>query len=168
MRIWVNMTWSSAVNESISRKSALQLTITLLFVFGLTQATQSQCKNQITLVPLHAVKAAGQARNFVRFRYSLSTSDSLLVESHEDTETTIGPFDTGFVITRNGKTIKSSLLRKLPEFLREEPEYSEAFTTLAVTRVCTSEGPIYFVSMQYIGDLTSPTLFFTVVPSSQG
>jgi len=168
MRIWVSMAWGSAVNDSMSRNPALLLTITLLFAFGLTQAAQSQCKNQITLVPLHAVKAAGQTRNFVRFRYSLSTSDSLLIESHEDTETTIGPFDTGFLITRNGKTIKSALLRKLPEFLREEPDYSEAFTTLAVTRACTSEGPIYFVSMQYMGDLTSPTLFFTVVPSTQG
>ncbi len=114
------------------------------------------------------MKAASKARDFVRFRYSLSASDSLLIQSHEDTETSIGPYDMGFVIMRNGKTVESEALRNLPEFRREKPEFSESFTTLAVTRACTSAGPIYFVTMQYMGDLTSPALVFTVVPSAQG
>jgi hypothetical protein len=128
----------------------------------------AQCKNQITLVPLHAVKAAGKARDFVRFSYSLSASDSLLIQSHEDTETSIGPYDSGFAIIRDGKTMQSVVLRNLPEFRREEPDYSESFTTLAVTRACSGAGPINFVTMQYMGDLTSPALVFTVVPSAQG
>jgi len=128
----------------------------------------SQCSNQITIVPLKVMKAASKARDFIRFSYSLSTSDLLLIRSHEDTQTSIGPYDTGFVITREGKTIQSVVLRKLPEFQREEPEYSEAFITLAVTRACTRRGPIYFVTMQYMGDMTSPALLFTFVPSAQG
>jgi hypothetical protein len=37
-----------------------------------------------------------------------------------------------------------------------------------VTSACGSDGPIYLVSMQYIGDITSPALTFTIVPSAQG
>lgn len=114
------------------------------------------------------MKAASKARDFVRFRYSLSTSDSLLIRSHEDTETTIGPYDTGFVITRDGKTMQSVALRKLPEFRSENIQFSEGFYTLAVTRACTSGGPIYFVTMQWMGDEISPALAFTLVPSAQG
>lgn len=152
----------------MSRRSGVIVTLTLMSALGLAPRALSQCKNQITLVPLRAMKAGSNVRDFDRFRYLLSASDSLLIQSHEDTETSIGPFDTGFVITRDGRTIKNVLLRKLPEFLREGPEYSESFTTLAVTRACTSGGPIFFVSMQYMGDLTSPALVFTVVPSTQG
>ena len=114
------------------------------------------------------MKAASKARNFVRFRYSLSASDSLSIRSHEDTETSIGPYDTGFVIKRDGKTVDRVMLRELPEFRREDPFFSESFVTLAVTRACASAGPIYFLTMQYIGDMTSPALAFTLVPSAKG
>jgi hypothetical protein len=113
------------------------------------------------------MKAAGKARDFVRFRYWLSASDSLLIRSHEDTETSIGPYDTGFVITRDGKTMQSVILRKLPEFRREDLFFSEAFTTVSVTRACGSEGPIYFVSMKYMGDELSPALVFAVILTAQ-
>lgn len=144
--------------------------VVLTLMFSLRSATLalSQCKSQIAPVPLHSVKAANKARDFVRFSYSFSVSDSLLIRSHEDTETSIGPYDIGFVITRDGKAIHSVILRNLPEFRREEPDYSESFTTLAVTRACSDAGPIYFVTMQYMGDLTSPTLIFTLVPSAHG
>jgi hypothetical protein len=144
--------------------------ITLVVVSALTpnHSALSQCNNQITLVPLHAMSAASHARDFTRYRYSLTASDSLLIRSHEDSETAIGPYDTGFAIVREGKTIQSITLRKLREFQHEEIEYSESFTSLAVTRACTSGGPIYFVSMQYMGDLTSPALLFSIVPSAEG
>jgi len=114
------------------------------------------------------MKAATKARDFDRFSYSLSTSDSLLIRSHEDAETTIGPYDTGFVITRDGKTMQTVLLRELPELKDQDPMLSEGFTTLAVTRACGRGGPIYFVSMQWEGDMTSPALIFTLAPSAQG
>jgi hypothetical protein len=114
------------------------------------------------------MKAASKARDFVRFSYSLSTSDSLLIQSHEDTETSIGPYDTGFAITRDGKTLQSVVLRELPEFQREDELFSEAFTTLAVSRACGSGNPIYFITMQYMGDMTSPAFVFTLASSAQG
>jgi hypothetical protein len=130
----------------------------------------SQCNSQITLVPLHDTKAATQARNFTRFRYSLSASDSLIIRSHEDTETTIGPYDTGFAITRDGKVTQRSALHDLSEFRSYDSNFSfsDGFTTLAVTRACTSEGPIYFVTMQWMGDITSPALVFAVIPLAGG
>jgi len=127
-----------------------------------------QCDNQITLVPLHATKAAGEARNFIRFRYSLSPSDTLLIRAHQDTETSIGPYDTGFEIKRDKQTIRNIALRDLPELRREEPDYSESFTALAVVRACAGESPVYFITMQYMGDLTSPALTFTLVPTAHG
>jgi len=74
-------------------------------------------------------------RDFVRFRYSLSASDSLLIRSHEGTETSMGPYDLGFAIERDGKTLQSMTLRKLTEFRREESFFSESFTTLYVARL---------------------------------
>lgn len=114
------------------------------------------------------MRAVNKSRDFTRFRYALSASDSLLVQSHEDTETSIGPYDTGFLISRNGKTIESESLSNLPDLLREEPEYSESFTTLAVTHGCNNAGPVFFVTMQYMGDMTSPALIFILVPSAVG
>jgi hypothetical protein len=64
--------------------------------------------------------------------------------------------------------MQSVVLRKLTEFQREEPEYSESFKTLAVTRACGGGGPIYFITMQYMGDMTSPALLFTLIPSAHG
>jgi hypothetical protein len=64
--------------------------------------------------------------------------------------------------------MQSVILRKLPEFQREDSFFSEAFTTLYVTRACASEGPIHFVTMKYMGDEISPALVFTLVPSAQG
>lgn len=63
--------------------------------------------------------------------------------------------------------MQSVILRKLPEFRREDLFFSEAFTTVSVTRACASEGPIYFVSMKYMGDELSPALVFVVVLSAQ-
>jgi hypothetical protein len=114
------------------------------------------------------MKAASKPRDFVRFKYFLSSSDSLLIRSHEDTETSIGPYDLGFVIVRDGKTMQTVNLRKLPEFRREDSFFSEAFTTLYVTRACASGGPIYFVTLKYMGDEISPALVFTLVPSAKG
>jgi len=152
----------------MSRKYVVLVALTLISALGPAELAYSQCNNQITLVPLKAKKVASEASDFIRFSYSLSTSDSLLIKSHEVNETSIGQFDTGFVITRDKKTMQSVVLRKLPEFQREEPEYSESFKTLAVTRACGDGGPIYFVTMQYMGDMTSPALLFTLVPSAQG
>lgn len=123
-----------------------------------------QCNNRITLVPLTATKAASKARDFVRFKYTLSASDSLLIRSHEDTGTSAGPDDLGFEITRDGKTMQSTILRELPEFRPDSPLW---FITLAVTRACTSGGPIFIVTMQWEGDVTSPALIFTIVPSAK-
>jgi hypothetical protein len=114
------------------------------------------------------MKAASKPRDFVRFKYSISASDSLLIRSHEDSETTIGPYDLGFVIKRDGKVLQSVTLRKLPEFRREEAFVSESFTTLYLTRACASGGPIYFITMKYMGDKISPALVFALVPSPQG
>lgn len=131
-------------------------------------AALPQCKNEIILVPLPLQKAASKAQDFVRFKYALSASDTLLIRSHEDTETTIGPYDTGLLITRNGRTLQRISLRQLPEMPQDEPEYADSFRTLAVTRACSEEGPIYFVTMQYQGDKTSPSLLFALVPSANG
>jgi hypothetical protein len=152
----------------MSRRYGVQVALALIFVLGTAASVLPQCNNQISPVPLRTLKAAGKARDFVRFSYSLSASDSILIRSHEDTETSIGPHDTGFVITRDEKALQSVVLRKLPEFRREDSSFAEAFTTLAVARACGSGGPIYFVTMQYMGDMISPALLFTVVPSVQG
>jgi hypothetical protein len=152
----------------MSRKYGVQFALALIFALATATSILSQCNNQISLVPFRTMKAASKARDFVRFSYSLSASDSLLIRSHEDTETSIGPYDTGFVITRDGKVLQSVVLRKLPEFRREDSFFAEAFTTLAVTRACSSGGPIFFVTMQYMGDMISPALLFTLVPSVQG
>ncbi|WP_263367190.1 hypothetical protein [Edaphobacter bradus] len=140
-----------------------------LIVIGATTAPAlAQCANHITMLPIPAMKAASRPRDFVRFKYSLSSSDSLLIRSHEDPGTTIGPYDLGFVIARDGKWMQSVTLRALPEFRHEDSEFSESFRTVAVTHACASEGPIYFVTMQYTGDVTSPALVVVVVPSAQG
>lgn len=154
----------------MARMSGIPATLILIFVLGPAASVSSQCNSQITLVPLHSVEAASHARDFVRFRYPLSTSDSLLIRSHEDTETTIGPYDTGFVVTRDGKVMQSKALRDLPEFRSNDPSFSfsDGFTTLAVARACGSAGPIYFVTMQWMGDITSPALVFTAVPLAGG
>jgi hypothetical protein len=141
------------------RKSAVL--VSLLLMCGLCAATPglSQCSSKITLIPLTAMKAASRGRDFVRFRYSLSASDLLLIRSHEDTETSIGPYDTGFVITRNGSPLQHiSLL----------PEFEEDSSTLAVTRGCSSGGPVYFVTIQRWGDDISPALIFVITPSADG
>lgn len=144
--------------------------VALILISSLWTATSalSQCNSQITLVPLAAQKAAGKARDFVRFTYSLSASDSLLIRSHEDTETSIGPYDIGFVIMRDGSALKRISLRELPEMRSEDSDFADSFTTLAVTRACASGSPIFFVTMQYVGDETSPALLFVLVPSAHG
>jgi hypothetical protein len=154
--------------EAMSRKSKLLVSLTLISASWPASHALSQCRNHSTHLPLPAMMAASKPRDFVRFRYSLSVSDSLLIQSHEDSETSIGPYDIGFAIERDGKTIQRVTLRRLPEFRREDPLFSESFTTLYMTRACASEGPIYFVTMKYMGDEISPALIFTLVPSPQG
>lgn len=152
----------------MSRRSDVLAALILISALWPANLALSQCNSQITLVPLTSMKAASKARDFVRFRYSLAGSDSLLIRSHEDTETSIGPYDTGFVITRDGRILQRISLRELPEMPPGEPEYADSFSTLAVTRACGNGGPIFFVSMQYSGDMTSPALLFTLVPSANG
>lgn len=149
-------------------KCRLQITFLLFTSLCSSTTARSQCRSHITLVPLSAQKPASEPRKFVRFRYSLSASDSLLITSNEDSEKSLGPFDTGFVINRDRRDLQTISLRKLPEMLREEPDYANSFTTLAVARACAKEGPIFFVTMQYVGDLTSPALLFTLVPTATG
>ena len=152
----------------MSRRSAALVALALFSAIGSCRSAFCQCKNQITLVPLTVQKAASKARDFVRFSYSLSPSDSLLIQSHEDSKTTIGPYDTGFAITRDGKTMQSVLLRNLPEFRHEDAFFAMSFSTLAVTRACKGAGSINFVTTGYNGDELSPVLLFTIVPSAQG
>jgi hypothetical protein len=152
----------------MSRKHKFLVALTLISACSSAPLALTQCKNLITPVPHHAMKAASEPRDFVRFRYSLSTFDSLLVQSHEGAETSIGPYDFGFVIEREGKTIQNVTLRKLPEFRHQDSFFSQVFTTLYVSRACASGGPIYFVTMKYMGDEISPALVFTLVPSKQG
>src|SRR5271166_4249096 len=112
--------------------------LTLISAFWPASEALSQCKNESIPLPFPAMKAASQPRDFVRFRYSLSASDSLLIRSHEDTETSIGPYDLGFVIEREGKTLRRVTLRKMPELRGADSFFSEFFTTLYVTRACSS------------------------------
>jgi len=149
------------------RKSEFLIALSVFIALWTARSALSQCTNQITLIPLQRLKAASGARDFVRFKYVLTTSDSLLIRSHEDRETSIGPYDSGFEIDRDGKALRNVALRELPEFRREEPEYSESFTALAITRACANGSPMYFVTLQYMGDLTSPALIFVLVPSAQ-
>ncbi len=80
----------------------------------------AQCENNITLVPLDSQGAASKSREFVRFKYSLSSSDSLLLWAHEDKGTTLGPYDTGFSVVRNGRELQRTTLKGLPEMRGEE------------------------------------------------
>lgn len=146
-------------------KLAVLTTLALMLVPG---AALSQCKNQITMLPFSPMKAASKPRNFIRYRYPLSSSDSLMIRSHEDSETTIGPYDLGFSIARDEKILQTVRLRELPEFRREDSFFSESFATLAVSSASTSDGPIYFVTMKYMGDEISPALVFVLVPSEDG
>lgn len=114
------------------------------------------------------MKAASHPRTFVRFKYQLSSSSSLLIRSHEDTETSIGLYDVGFVVTHNGQVLRSINLRTLPEFLREDPSFAEAFTTVAITRACTNTSRMYFITMKYMGDELSPALIFVILPFAEG
>jgi hypothetical protein len=152
----------------MSRRIVVLAVLSLIAILGIEASAHSQCKNQITLVPLNARKAAKRASDFDRYKYPLSASDVLLIRSHEDTETSIGPYDTGFVITRDGSALQRVSLRGLPEMRGEDSDFADSFTTLAVTRACRSENSIFFVSMQYMGDMTSPALLFVIVPSAQG
>jgi hypothetical protein len=100
--------------EAMSKRSRPLVVLTLVFTFAPAVLAFAQCKNQSTPLPLPAMRAASESRDFVRFRYSLSALDSLLIRSHEDTETSIGPYDLGFVIKRGGTTLQRVILRKLP------------------------------------------------------
>lgn len=144
--------------------------VVVLLICALWYATpaRSQCKNAITLVPLATEEKASGPRSFVRIKYSLSSSDVLLVRSHEDGAPSGELNHTGFVITRNRSVLQHLSLKQLPEIRREEPDYADSFVPLAVTRACGEEGPLFFLTMQYSGDRTSPTLFLALVPSARG
>lgn len=152
----------------MQRRSMLGVALTLIAACWPASLAYAQCKNQSTPLPLPAMKAASNPRDFVRFRYPLSASYSLLIRSHEDTETSIGPYDLGFVIEQSGKAAQNVTLRKLPEFRGEDSDSSEFFSTLYVTRACASGGSVYFVTMKYMGDEISPALVFALIPSAQG
>ena len=152
----------------MSRISSFLAMFALIAVIGSSAPALAQCSNQIALVPLTEQKAADKARDFVRFRYTLSSSDKLLVQSHEDNETSTGPYDTGLSITRGGKEVQGVSLRDLPELRNREAFESENFTTLAVARACGSAGAVYFLAMQWMGDETSPALLFVIFPSARG
>lgn len=143
-------------------------TLILVSAIGSAGIVSSQCKNQITILPPRAIKAAAQPRDFVRYKYLFSSADELLIRSHEDTQTSIGPYDPGFVIERNGTIMQTVVLREVAEFRREDSEFPESFTTVAVTRACASGGTIYFVTLKYMGDELSPALVFVIVPAAQG
>lgn len=125
----------------------------------------SQCTNRTTMLPLASMKAADKPRNFVRFKYRLSDKDTIQIESHEDTETSTGPYDLGFVINRSGTIIKHIRLRRLPEFQKQDSFFSKAFSTVAITLVCKQDTPMYFITIKYMGDELSPALVFVVSPS---
>ena len=152
----------------MSRIHKLLVGLTLISAFWPATPARPQCENHSLLLPIPAMKAAKKPRDFVRFKYSLSDTDSLLIKSHEDSETSIGPYDLGFVIKQDGKAIQSITLKRLPEFRREDPFVSESFTTLYVTSACTNGSPVYFVTMKYMGDEISPALVFVLIPSAQG
>lgn len=135
----------------------------LIWVISLNASAHSQCTNQITLVPFRAFTASSKPRDFTRFKYSLSNSDSLLIRAHEDPETSLGPYDTGLVIKRNGSLLQRISIRQVPEIRREDADYANSFTTLAVTRACGGDAPTFFVTMQYQGDMTSPALLFVLI-----
>ena len=152
----------------MSRKSGVFCALILISALFPPTSALSQCNNQITLIPLRSLKSASQAHNFIRFKYQLSASDSLLLRSHSDSENPAGGHDTGFSITRSGSLLQHLSLRELPEMKRLEPDYANSFTALAVARACAPSGPIFFVTMQYQGDITSPALLFALVPSETG
>ena len=142
---------------------------TLLSVLGpapLLALSQCQKPNH-PCVPNSVINAATGIRDLIPFTYALSASDSFRARS-PDTEPGIAPHEIGFEITRNGTALQHTSLSELPELRREEPEYASNFRAIAVTRACTNSGPIYFVTMQYMGDATSPTLYFTLVPAARG
>jgi len=94
----------------MSRRLRLLVALSLVSGFWHAVPAHSQCKNHSIPLPFTAMKAASKPRNFVRFKYSLSPSDTLKIRSHEDTETSIGPYDLGFAIERDGKTMQSVTL----------------------------------------------------------
>jgi hypothetical protein len=143
------------------RKSGVLIALILI-----SAVCSAQCKNQITLVPLPAWKGAKKARDFVRFTYPLTATDSLLVYAHDDPDSAIGSYDTGFAITRDQKVLQRVFLRKLP-VLRGDSLFAQNSGALTITRVCSEGSPIYFVTMQYEGDITSPELFLIAVPTAQ-
>lgn len=149
----------------MSRKSGVVILLILISVLCHASSDPSQCSSKITLVPQGPMAVASKARGFARFKYPMIASDSLLIQSYEDTETSIGPYDIGFEIVRSGSVLKRVFLRDLPEMRREEPDYADSFSTLTVTRACEPAGPVFFVTMQYQGDATSPALIFVLAPS---
>jgi len=153
------------LSKTTFKRVKVLIVLALLFP---SKGVLSECGNRVAIVPGFPMKAASKSKDFTRFRYALSSTDVLLIDSHEDTQTTIGPYDTGFSVKRDGKTIKSVALRELPEFQRQGSFYSESFTTIAITTACGSVDPIYFLTMKYKGDELSPALIFLLIPSAKG
>ena len=151
------------------RQSIVAMLLALVFLRSRGDTWQRSvatvpCMNQIHSVPLRPMKAAVASRNFVRFRYRLSSTDDLLIDAHEDTETSIGAYDVGFRITRDGKLLRRLSFGSLREV--REMDAADAFVTLAVSRVCKDPDATFFVTVQYMGDETSPA--FALVLSHAG
>jgi hypothetical protein len=144
-----------------------QKSVILTALFLISVLCSAQCSNRITLVPLHVLKTPKRSRDFVRFSYPLTATDSLIVYARDDPDRSLRPYDTGIAITRGGKALQRVALRSLPEMRREDEFFRENFTTLAIARACAGDAPLYFVAMGYVGDMTSADLFFSVVPNPQ-
>ena len=91
-----------------------------------------------------------------------------MIRSHEDADTSIGLYDLGFAIERDGKVVQTINLKEMPEMQSKDSFFSESFTTLYVTRACGNGGATYFVTMKYMGDEISPALVFMLIPSADG
>jgi hypothetical protein len=153
------------MRKSVYRKLGF---LAIFAALSVSTALLSQCDDHINPVPQYLMKPTGHARDFIRFRYPLSASDSLQVKSHEEFGSSMGTYDIGFSITRSGAILHDTLLRKLHEMPRDEPDYANSFKTMATARACGSKGVIFFVTMQYQGDMTSPALLFLIVPTGDG
>ena len=146
-------------------RNSIARILLILMAFCASVCAVAECSNKITLVPLTVWKSPKQSRDFVRFSYSLTATDSLL--AHDDPERSVGSYDTGFAITRNQGILRKVTLQNLPE-LRGDSLFAENSNTLAITRARTSGVPVYFVTLGYEGDMTSPDLFLAVIPNADG
>lgn len=136
-----------------------------LYLLSCSAAGFAQCKTAVTNAPRLEMKAAEKSRDFVGYRHRLSATDTLIIHAHEDRDTSLGPYDTGFSIVRNGAVVSGLSLRDLPQYRGDHdgPEL-DYFSTGAVMSACTDKGPIYFLSMLPAGDELKQPLVFVLIP----